>query len=203
MWTIDEGLSGIDVHVANDGLQPLRARLRVALYRDREVAVGEAVRELEVPAHGAHVDNVEEMLGHFVDVSWSYRFGPPAQDVVVASLERSGGGGEELLGQAFRLPAGRPLARETASALGLEASLEPGAGGQPLLSVRARRFVYGARVDVPGFVPADDAFCVEPGGERRIALRSLVGDPTEAPQRAEITALNLSGRVVAANTPSP
>ena len=35
VWSTDEGLSGFAVHVANDGPQAVRARLRVALYSDR------------------------------------------------------------------------------------------------------------------------------------------------------------------------
>jgi beta-mannosidase len=39
IWTVDEGLGGVVVHVANDRPQPLSASLRVALYRDGEVRV--------------------------------------------------------------------------------------------------------------------------------------------------------------------
>ena len=34
VWITDEGLGGIDVHVANDRAAPLAARLRISLYRD-------------------------------------------------------------------------------------------------------------------------------------------------------------------------
>ena len=41
VWTTDEGLGGVVAHVANDGPEPLDARLRVALYRDLEQRVGD------------------------------------------------------------------------------------------------------------------------------------------------------------------
>ena len=47
----DEGLEGVGVHVANDGPEPLAARLRVALYRDGEQPVGEAT-EVELALAG-------------------------------------------------------------------------------------------------------------------------------------------------------
>jgi beta-mannosidase len=193
VWSTDEGLSGIIVHAANDGPASVRARLRVALYSDLEVQVGEVTRELELPPHGAVAHNVEELLGRFVDVSWAYRFGPPAQDVVAFSLERGDGEAAELLSQSFRLPAGRPLSREHASRLGLTAILSPTGDDVVVLTVRTRRFAYGVQVHVPGFRAADDAFCVEPGGERSIELTraesgSVAGGGT-------LTALNLSGRV--------
>jgi len=197
VWSTDEGLSGIAVHVANDGPQGVHARLRVALYSDQEVRVDQATRELELPAHGSCTHDVEALLGRFVDVSWAYRFGPPAQDVVVLSLERGDGEDAELLSQSFRLPAGRSLPREPASRLGLTATLTP-AGEQPVvLTVRTRRFAHGVRLHVPGFDPSDDAFSVEPGGERRIELTRAVGDAPA--DRGTLTALNLIGRVAIAD----
>ena len=91
VWTTDEGLNGIDVHVANDGAEPLRARLRVELYRDPELKVEEASEELELAPHSAATRNVEALLGRFVDASYAYRFGPPGHHVVVAILESEDG----------------------------------------------------------------------------------------------------------------
>jgi hypothetical protein len=65
---------------------PLRATLRVATHRDREVPVEEERREVALAPHSATEVNTEELLGRFVDVSWAYRFGPPAQGVIVVSL---------------------------------------------------------------------------------------------------------------------
>jgi beta-mannosidase len=192
VWSTDEGLRGIAVHVANDTPEIVRARLRISLYSDLEVRVDEVTRELELPAHGGCVHDVEGLLGRFVDVSWAYRFGPVAQDVVVCSLERDGEQGVELLSQCFRLPGGRDLARETAMRLGLKATLRR-AGERAELTLRAQSFVYGVRVDIPGFRAADDAFSIEPGGERRIALWGRAGHDSGG--EGVITALNLAGRV--------
>jgi beta-mannosidase len=193
VWSTDEGLSGIAVHVANDGPEPVRARLRVSLYSDQEVRVDEAIRELDLPPHECCAHDVEELLGRFVDVSWAYRFGPPAQDVVVCSLERPAAEGAELLSQSFRLPAGRPRGREPASRLGLAATLARTSDEVALLSVSTRRFAYGVRVHVPGFDPSDDAFSVEPGGERRIELKRAAARASG--DGGVLTALNLAGRV--------
>jgi beta-mannosidase len=193
VWSTDEGLGGIAVHVANDRADPMQARLRVALYSDLERPVGEATKTLELAPHSGCDYDVEALLGRFVDVSWAYRFGPPAQDLVVCSLERDADGGSELLSQCFRLPAGRLLPRETPSRLGLEATLTATGGEAAELSLRSRRFVYGLRVDLPGFVAADDAFSIEPGGERRVALRRA-GEGA-AGRDGTLTALNLAGRV--------
>jgi beta-mannosidase len=193
VWTTDEGLGGIVAHVANDGPSPLSARLRVALYRDQELPVGVGVEAVEIAPHGGHERNVETLIGRFVDASWAYRFGPPAQDVIVASVERDGPGGTELLSQHIRFPAGRPLIAEPAERLGLGAEARVGESGQTCLAVRSRRLAYGVRIHVPGFAADDDAFSVEPGGIRRIVLRPVATDTRFA--GGTLTALNLSGHV--------
>jgi beta-mannosidase len=194
VWTTDEGLGGIVAHVANDGPAPLAATLRVALYRDGEQRVEQAGEPLELAPHTTIARDVEELLGRFADVSWAYRFGPPGHDAVVVSLERDDG---ELVSQAFRFPAGRPLALEPAERLGLEASAaRPAPDGAVELTVRTRRLAHGVRIHARGFDASDDAFSIEPGGERRILLRPR----SDAPEIADVavTALNLHGRARAA-----
>jgi beta-mannosidase len=159
--------------------------------------VEQAEKEIEVGAHAVLRFGVEELVGRFVDASWSYRFGPPAHDVIVASLE--GGGG--LLSQAFHFPAGPPAGQESSTALGMvgEAAVDEAGLG---LTVRSARLAHGVRVAAEGFVPSDDAFSVEPGGERR--LRLLPREPAAQPGPVTLTALNLEGRVrVDATSPDP
>jgi beta-mannosidase len=193
VWTTDEGLGGIDVHVWNDRREPLHARLRVALYRDSGVRVDEASTPLELPPRGARTLNVETVLGHFSDVSWAYRFGPPNADAVVASVEDEA---EALLAQAFRFPAGRPLTIESAATLGIEATAVPSAPETVEVMIRSERLLYGARVAAEGWVADDDAFCVEPGHFRTVRLRRRA----ESPLDCSIAATNLDNPIRVAGT---
>jgi beta-mannosidase len=203
VWTSDEQLNGIAVHIANDGPQPLRARLRVTLYAAGERRVEEAVEALELPAATTIERNVEGLLGHFVDASWAYRFGPAAHDVVVASLEREGPDGVELLSQAMRFVTGRPRERFDADALGLRASASRGEGGRAgegsgaddtrVLTISARRLVYGLRIAAEGWRPDDDALNLEPGATRTLRLRPAAAG--QAPAPLTLSALNLAGTV--------
>jgi beta-mannosidase len=197
VWMTDEGLNGVGVHLANDGPEPLAARLRIALYRGFEQRVGEACEEIELPAHGAATRDVEGLLGRFADASWAYRFGPPAQDLIVASLERGAGEEVETISQAVFFPDARPIAPEPADQLGLEARVEPGPDGSLVLVLECRRFVYGLRIHGPGLTPEDDALSLEPGARRRVVLRPRSGE-----QRGEIslTAPNLQGRFAVGET---
>jgi beta-mannosidase len=192
VWSTDEGLGGIVAHVANDRPEPLQATLRIAMYRDHELPVEEVRAEVALAPHSGCSENVEELLGRFVDASWSYRFGPPAQDLIALSLERSAPDGAELLSQSFRFPAGRPLGQEPADRLGCSA-ISHGLADEARLIVSSRRFLYGVRVCVPGYAPDDDAFSVEPGHSREVVLRQ-VGEAGAHP--GHLTALNLTGRMI-------
>jgi hypothetical protein len=97
-----------------------------------------------------------------------------------------------LLSEAFRFPAGRPTEREPVEHLGLAATAQPGEAGVRL-TIATRRLAYGVRVQAPGYVADDDAFSIEPGGERRLLLRPATTDA--AFTGATITALNLASPV--------
>ena len=187
VWMTDEEVNGVDVHVANDRPGELEARLRVALYRDGSTRVAETETALRLAGHETRRLSVEGLIGTFVDAAWAYRFGPPAQDAIVATLAR----GDGILSQSFFYPAGRPTERRPAAELGLRVSASDDA-----LRCETDRLVYGLRISAPGFTPLDDAFSVEPGAGRRVALRRH--DPDARADRATVTALNLSDQVSAA-----
>ena len=90
LWLVDEGLNGLDVHVANDRPEPLRGTLEVALLKDDGSPGESAMVEVSVPAHGHHVAGVEAVLGRFADASYAYRFGPPPHAGVRAVLTVEG-----------------------------------------------------------------------------------------------------------------
>jgi beta-mannosidase len=194
VWTSDEGVAGVAVHIANDRPEPLAGTLRVALYRDWEIPVAESTVELSVAPHTTVVDSVERILGQFVDPAWAYRFGPPTADVIVVTLAA-----DEPISQTFRFPAGLPAYREPATRMGIEGSAETTADGGARLTVRSQRLAYGVRVRAAGMVCDDDVFSVEPGHERTVHLR-----PSSDAARfsgATLTALNLATELTVQVTP--
>jgi beta-mannosidase len=191
VWTTDEGINGVSIHVANDRGTPLGARLRLSLYRDLEAPVATAEEQLELPGHGHAVRSVEALLGHFSDAAWAYRFGPPAADAIFVTLE--GDDPAAPLSQAVRFPAGLPRERASAARIGLGATAEPAGDGTVAVSIRTGMLAYGVRVHAPGYVAEDDAFSLEPGGSRRLRLAPLT--PTAEFTGATVSALNMHGTV--------
>ena len=192
VWTTDEGLNGIDVHVANDCREPLEARLRVTLYRFAGRRIAESTLDITIAANKTRTVGLEEILGHFVDASYAFRFGPPGHDLVAVSLH--GIPSDILLAQSFRFPVHRPVKREPISDLGLAAEAKLHADGTVEMLLTARRFAWGVRVTSPGCLADDAYFGIEPAGKRRVVLTPMQTD--EARANVVVTAINAEGRLV-------
>ena len=199
VWSTDEGLGGIDIHVANDRAERLEANLRVALYRERELCIEECVVPLDVDPHGQFTDNLERLLGRFVDAAWAYRFGPPAHDLIVTTLQHPDGDPAQPISQDFRLIGGRSTERESAKRLEVRASLSSPGPGVAVVTVSAQRFVHNARIVVAGYRALEDAISIEPGHRRDVELAAVPG--AGEPGRATLTALNLTGRMAIEREP--
>jgi beta-mannosidase len=197
VWTTDEGLSGVRVHIANDGREPIAARLRVAFYRDLEQRIGEGREELTLAPHSICERDTEAMLGHFADASWAYRFGPSAHDAIAVTLERDDPAQDlpRVLSQSFRFPVGRPLRRESAQSLGLHGALRPMDDGVYELTLMSRRLSYGVRIHAGELRPSDDALTLEPGVPRVLTLRGERNTTHQTDPEVALTAINLEGQV--------
>jgi beta-mannosidase len=187
VWFTDEGLAGVGVHVANDSATPLRGTLRLLLYADLRLLVGEAETAVELDPHDSVSLDLETILGRFVDASWAYHFGPPAQDLIVASLEIAGA----PVADAFWFPAGLPGQVSSAEELGFVATAEQGPEGIEL-SLAGDRLVFGLRVTAAGLSTEDVPASLAPGSRRKVLLRRLPGHEAVGP--ITISALNLRGR---------
>ncbi len=186
VWFVDEGLNGLVVHVANDTAKAVQATLRLALYRDERLLLEEVRTPLVLNPHSAFERDIEELLGRFVDVTYSYRFGDAQQDTVVASLH----GDQKVLSQAFFRVDCRPQSTSwTADELGLEA-LSQGVDEHALrLTLSSTRVVRRVRLKAERSEPDTDSFDLEPGRPRTVALLRRAG---AAPSVVEVSALNLA-----------
>ena len=78
VWFVDEGLNGLDVHVANDGTEQLEGTLTVGLLREDGSVVESADVEVGVPAHS-----------HLVVGSTRCSAGSPTRRTPTASARRN------------------------------------------------------------------------------------------------------------------
>lgn len=184
----DEGTSGLYVHLTNDRAEPLDGELELSLFRAGEIATGSARQPVMIEPHGSLSLPVLGAFEGFMDLSYAYRFGPPACDLAVATLRVAG----LVSAQAFHFPVGLPSRRELD--LGLVAEARPGANGSFELSLRTRRFAQSVVVEAEGFGADDAWFHLPPGGERTLTLRRLSAETGgSSPPRGTVQALNSEG----------
>lgn len=175
LFLSDEGLNGLHIHVANETAQARELRVRVALYRHGEQRISDGEMPVTVPARGAIELPMSRLFGAFVDTTYAYRFGPPAHDLTVASLQDEQGA---PIGSAFHFPIGFPPA--THHEPGLTAVAQRREDGTYLLTVRALRFAQSVCIEVAGFLPEDNYFHLEPYGQRTVILSPRTSAPARA-----------------------
>lgn len=192
VWLVDEGLGGIRVQIANDRPESRSVRLRLTLYEDFERRIDESTRDLELEPHAGLELDLEGLFGRFVDASWAYRFGPPAQNLIVATLEDPADGERRILSQAFHFPVARPTTPESAAKLGLRGELRQEDGVRKLALI-SDRLVWGVHLSGVGVEAEDDYFSLEPGVGRVIRCAWPGESVAEAPIR--VGAHNMIGAV--------
>jgi beta-mannosidase len=177
----DEGGNGLSLHLVNERPEPLTGELELTLFHAGEVKVGNARRAVTLEPRQTLELGAAALFEGFVDLSYAYRFGPPAHELVVATLRTPSG---ETLAEAFHFPVGLPATSELDVGLVAETRAD---GDGALVVVRTRRFAQSIAVDVEGFVPDDAYFHLAPGGERTLRLHRMSGS---APPRGTLQPLN-------------
>ena len=166
----DRGLEGCDFVVCNDASQELRAELTVELWQAGRILTLRASREIRLGPRASTRIGTAGMFGHFVDINQAYRFGPPAHDLVAATLVDASG---RLLSQALHFPSGMSVG-PVGQAPRLRVTDD---GGERLLHLQCDELLLGVEIDAPGWAPDDNYFHLVPGRERTVRLLPTSNPP--------------------------
>ena len=165
---IDAGLNGLDVYLINESDVPVNDELVLELYQD-DIRRDVVSHRTTVAARSFMRVNASALLGRFTDLTFAYRFGPRAYDVVAARW------GER--GRTLFFPGGLPLPRPRET--GLRARHIDGG-----LELMAQRLVH--TVVIESDTASDNFFHLLPGETRQISC---------APGPVRISALGASERI--------
>jgi beta-mannosidase len=178
----DEGTNGLLLHICNDTRHPLSGRLQLELFRSSQQVGLPLGRTVTVGAGSTVALNALDWFEGFFDLSYAYRFGPVAYDLMRVSFT-----GDAIPDgvEAFHFPLGLPNAR---SDVGLSATARPVCDGVEV-AVTTRGFAQSVHFEVPGYEPSDQYFHLAPRTQRivRFSPRSL--DP--GPFEGNVWALNV------------
>ncbi len=162
----DEGLNGLRVAVVNDTAGEVGGTVHLTVYRDGTAGASAAgTRPIRVPPRGAVTFDAAGLLDRFLDLTYSYRFGPPDHDAVVVRFEPNHP--EAVPITVIYRPNGLPAVRQ--ADLGLAATAAATSGGYRL-AIRTTGLAHGVRIEAPGFRPDDNYFDLEPETTRTVLL---------------------------------
>jgi beta-mannosidase len=168
----DEGGNGLHAHLVNELGEEKQLELEVKAWRDGEVLVAAGKKKFNIPPHCAQTVACQDLFDSFIDLTYAYRFGPMACNVVVATLL---GAGAEQVGQAFYFPGGVGTCQKRDVGLSAEAKVADDTTVE--VTLRTQRLALGVHFDAPGYLPDDDYFHLAPGSERTVILRSSAHHP--------------------------
>ncbi len=160
----DEGLNGLGIHLINDTPQVIQAKLSLRCFQNGETVVMRRERGVTLPPHSNQTLSSADLIGAFFDITHAYRFGPPALDVTVVTLDDAATG--VRLAEAAHFPQGR-------AALAVAPGLAVELVGTDALRIRATRFAACVLIEDPHWRAEDEGFFLMPREERVVRLRQV------------------------------
>lgn len=191
----DEGGNGLFAHLVNEHAEPRDVVLEVGAWQGGDVRVAQGRQAFTLQPRGAITVPCVSLLGHFMDLGYAYRFGPPPCDVVSASLTDADG---RVIARAVHFPVG--LSADQHADIGMQAQVEWTGADTATLTLSTRQLALGVHFDIPGYRAADEHFHLVPGETARVALQA---QRPPQPLAGTVAALNSkAGARVAAGLPS-
>ena len=189
----DEGLNGLQLHLVNDTAEPIEAMLSLSTWRGTQRLDHATAPQLLAPRSTRTVP-AQDLLEHFTDLTWAYKFGPPPYDFLQATLHAADAA---LLGSSSHLCAGWLGAAWDDP--GLQASCRRLDAQTVQVEISTERAALAVQVALTGYAPEAAYFDMAPGSRCELRLRAL---PT-LQTNPTIAARSLHGQVLAANARRP
>jgi beta-mannosidase len=184
LFISDEDCNGLVLHIVNETSACMRVRLELRLYRFSTMVGAPVVKELGLDPGSTTQIPATDFYDGFMDLSYSYRFGPPSYDVLHAALVCSDG--RAGVAEAFHFPQGLP------NAAGLDVGLTASAVRTEdawRLNILSKGFAQSVHIDAPGYIADDQYFHMIPNSTRTLQLLPRNAATPDVPEGA-VHALN-------------
>jgi beta-mannosidase len=180
---LDRGLDGLRIEVSNDVNERLDALIELLVIARGSTVTARVSRSVSLAPRSGSALSADELLGSFFDLTYSYRFGPPMHQAVVARLLDATS--DTMWAEAVYVPQSPSTARPAT----LTAAVER-AGQDHAVRLTSEMLVHHVRIDVRDHLPEDNYFALTPGRQRVILLRRV--NATERPFRGFVEASNIA-----------
>jgi beta-mannosidase len=166
---LDRGLDGLVALLVNEVAEPLDAEIEFLAIGRGGAVITTTRRQSQVPPRSSLEMAVENAFGHFVDSSYSYRFGPPRYEAIVVRLLVNGG--ESMVSEdVYRVDRTR-----VTPASAMDAQVQRGPGGALSVTLATDTTLYDIRLDVRDYRATDSHFCLTPGQRVVLQLHKTAG----------------------------
>lgn len=182
----DRGLGGHVVALLNETPEACGGKLVVELWQSGRICTARAEENVNVAPRTGLTINVDALLGHFHDTTWSYRFGPRKHEVVTARWVGANG---RLISQAVRFVGGGYGAWvERCNVMGAIVQ----EAGETFVQVETDALLHFAQIDVRECTAIDNFVHLIPGQVYRLRVEQPAGLTR---LRGDLTALNYADSV--------
>ncbi len=176
----DEGSNGYYVHIINECPEPITVTAEVQAYQTGQTLVANASRTIKLAGRENLSQPLALWFDGFLDLNYSYRFGPAFADSIYLQLKAENG---DLLTETFALPLG--FSGIAQSDIGLEAKMSSLDNGDVEVEITCQRLALAVHFEVEGFTADDAYFHLAPKHSKKVVLhnqqagrRSLYGSLT-------------------------
>ena len=179
---VDEGLEGLAVYLVHDGAENLDVQLTLSLVTAEGKLFEQQTKNLNLSARSTTRWSVDAFIGHFIDSSYAYRFGPRAFTSCVATLRTLD---TRLITQ--KVHAHPSLTHQLSHEVQLTAVAKQHGSNQYLLTISSNRPAFFVSIHAPAFQASDVYFHVIPGFDQQIILTQKAD---KCPVQGRLQALN-------------
>jgi len=164
---VDEGLEGLAIYLAHDGVSKLGTTLTVSLVNAEGQLYQQQTQPFVLAPRSVKRIGVDAFIGHFVDSSYAYMFGPRAFTSCVVQLTDTNG--RTICEKIYAPPS---TTHQLTHNVGLCGTITLSEDGHYCLSICTQLPAYYVSIDIDGFQPSDNYFHVLPQFSRDILLTS-------------------------------
>jgi len=148
----DESINGLHLHLINETQKDFSGTILLDLINESSTVIANAQKDIQVSANTKQIFNAEELLNHFYDITYSYRFGPAKHHIVSAKLVDTNG---QLVNESAYFPMAEQFKMVDTS---VKIDIEQINEDTYQIKILSSKFLYAINLETPGYIAEDNFF---------------------------------------------
>lgn len=167
----DESLNGLFAHINNESPSELHGKILIKIINQNHLEIANHQQQISLPPRSNLTLDIEDLLQQFLDITYSYRFGP--KDIFSTSVQLIDPQ-KNIIDEAFYFNQYSEALISVEDPLIL--TIEKNSDSQHTLVITANRFLFNINIECKNAVASDNFFHLFPGTTKSIQL-DFIGEP--------------------------